>query len=117
MPPNGSIKRRHFSSKSGLVDCGAILCHGPLYFEDVNLERYGRTHGLAQPAVSAVHFGGRFAAWPYLMGAYPPHECIYTLGRQPPGTYSAYHWHRPPLSVRGAIYQAGVVTGLTYIVP
>src|SRR5262245_6274751 len=51
------------------------LCHGPLYFEDENLERRGRSFGLAQPAVSAAHFAGRIAAWPYLAGAYPPHEC------------------------------------------
>ena len=93
------------------------LCHRPLYFEDENLERYGRSHGLLQPACSVVHFSGRFVAWPYLMGAYPPHECIYTLGRTPPGTYVPYHVYRPPLSARGAVYEAGAVTGLIFLVP
>ena len=93
------------------------LCHQPLYFEEENLERYGRSHGLIQPAVSVAHFSGRFVAWPYLMGAYPPHECIYTLGRTPPGSYSPYHFYRPPLSLRGAVYEAGAVTGLMFIVP
>ena len=95
----------------------SALCHRPLYFEDENLERYGRSHGLLQPAWSVVHFSGRFAAWPYLMGAYPPHECIYTLGRTPPGTYVPYHVYRPPLSARGAVYEAGAVTGLIFLVP
>jgi len=86
------------------------LCHRPLYFEDENLERYGRSYGLIQPAVSVAHFSGRFVAWPYLMGAYPPHECIYTLGLTPPGSYSPYHFSRPPLSLRGAVYEEGAVT-------
>src|SRR5262245_53393048 len=93
------------------------LCHRPLYFEDENLERYGRSFGLAQPAVSAAHFAGRIAVWPYLAGAFPPHECIYTLGRGRPGTYTPYGVYRPPVSLRGAIYEAGAVAGLAYLVP
>jgi hypothetical protein len=93
------------------------LCHRPLYFEDENLERYGRSYGLIQPAVSVAHFSGRIAALPYLMGAYPPHECIYTLGRTPPGSYTPYHWYRPPASARGAVLEAGAVTGLLFLVP
>lgn len=93
------------------------LCHRPLYFEDEALERYGRSFGLAQPAVSAAHFAGRIAAWPYLAGAFPPHECIYTLGRGRPGTYTPYGVYRPPVSLRGAIYEAGAVAGLAYLVP
>lgn len=93
------------------------LCHRPLYFEDENLERYGRSFGLAQPAVSAAHFAGRIVMWPYLAGAFPPHECIYTLGRGRPGTYIPYGLYRPPVSVRGATYEAGAVLGLAYLVP
>lgn len=93
------------------------LCHGPLYFEDENLERYGQSFGLVQPAVSAARFYGRAAALPYLMGAYPSRECYYTLGKGTPGTYIPYYLHRPPVSVRGALYQAGAVTGLSFFVP
>jgi hypothetical protein len=93
------------------------LCHRPLYFEEENLERYGRSYGLLQPAVSVAHFSGRVAALPYLAGAFPPHECIYTLGRTPPGSYEPYHWYRPPVSARGAVLQAGAVTGLIFLVP
>lgn len=93
------------------------LYHRPLYFEDEALERFGRSYGLAQPAVSAAHFAGRIAAWPYLAGAFPPHECIYTLGRGRPGTCAPYSVYRPPVSARGALYQAGVVAGFAYLVP
>ena len=92
-------------------------CHRPLYFEDEMLERHGRSYGLLQPAASIAHFTGRGLAWPYLAGAFPHHECVYPLGRQQPGTYAGYHWYRPPLSARGALYEAAVATGLSYIVP
>jgi hypothetical protein len=93
------------------------LCHRPLYFEDENLERHGRSFGIFQPAVSAAHLAGRAAVWPYLAGAYPPHECIYTLGRDRPGSCTDYRLYRPPVSVRGAVYQGAAVTGLSFVVP
>jgi hypothetical protein len=93
------------------------FCHRPLYFEDENLERHGRSYGLVQPAVSAGHFAGRLVAWPYLAGAFPPHECIYTLGRERPGSCAPYRLYRPPVSVHGAIYEAAAITGLSFVVP
>jgi hypothetical protein len=93
------------------------FCHRPLYFEDENLERHGRSLGLLQPAASAAHFAGRTLAWPYLAGAYPPHECVYTLGRERPGSCAAYRLYRPPVSVRGAIYEGAAAAGLSFIVP
>ena len=95
----------------------AAFCHRPLYFEDENLERHGRSFGLVQPAVSAVHFAGRAVAWPYLAGAFPPHECIYTLGRERPGSCAPYQLYRPPVSVHGAVYEAAAITGLSFVVP
>ena len=92
------------------------FCHRPLYFEDENLERHGRSFGIFQPAVSAAHFTGRAVAWPYLAGAFPPHECIYTLGRERPGSYAPYRLYRP-VSVRGAVYEGAAIAGLSFVVP
>jgi len=93
------------------------FCHRPLYFEDENLERHGRSFGICQPAVSAAHFTGRAIAWPYLAGAFPPHECIYTLGRERPGSYVPYRLYRPPVSARGAVYEGAAIAGLSFVVP
>ncbi|MCI0361917.1 MAG: hypothetical protein L0211_25830 [Planctomycetaceae bacterium] len=93
------------------------FCHRPLYFEDENLERHGRSCGLFQPAASAVHFAGRTAVWPYLAGAFPPHECIYTLGRERPGSCASYRFYRPPVSACGAVYEAAAITGLSFVIP
>ncbi len=93
------------------------FCHRPLYFEDENLERHGHSFGCIQPAVSAGHFVGRGLAWPYLAGAFPPHECIYTLGRERPGSCAPYRLYRPPVSVRGAVYEGAAIAGLSFVVP
>jgi hypothetical protein len=89
------------------------LCHKPLYFEDVNLERYGHSHGpLLQPIISGGRFFLTIPALPYLMGLNPPPECLYTLGYYRPGDCAPYMLDPIPLSVRAALYQAGAVTGL-----
>ena len=93
------------------------FCHRPLYFEDENLERHGRSWGCLQPAASTVHFAGRTLAFPYLVGAIPPHECIYTLGRERPGTCAAYRVYRPPVSAHGAATAGATAAGLSFIVP
>ena len=93
------------------------VCHQPLYFEQVNLERYGYSCGVAQPLVSAAHFFGTIPALPYLMAAEPCRQCVYTLGHYRPGTCAPFHLYYPPLSLRGAAAEAGVVTGLFFAIP
>ncbi len=110
------VVQRTWGSRLYSWDATAF-CHGPLYFEDENLERHGRSFGMLQPAVSAGHFTAHFLAWPYLIGATPPRRCVYNLGREPPGTYTPYKVVRPPLSLRGAISEAGAVVALPFIVP
>ncbi|MEM1070547.1 MAG: hypothetical protein AAGI63_16715 [Planctomycetota bacterium] len=94
------------------------LCHTPLYFEDVNLERYGHTHGpLLEPFVQSAHFFGGILVLPYKMGVHPPNECQYALGYYRPG--SCAPWIKPPvpISARGAIAQAATMTGMFWLIP
>ena len=94
------------------------FCHGPLYFEEVNLERYGygrRT--CVQPFVSGAHFFLTIPTLPYQMTAYPPRECIYTLGHYRPGSRVPYRRHRLPWDARAAAVEAGVVVGLVFLIP
>ena len=93
------------------------VCHRPLYFEEVNLERYGYSHGLIQPILSGAHFFGKVPALPYLMTAEPHRDCVYTLGHYPPGSYAPYHIHYPPVSLRAAAVEAAVLTGLIFAIP
>lgn len=94
------------------------LCHNPLYFEDVNLERYGHTHGpVLEPIVQTAHFFGNIAVLPYKMGVHCPTECQYALGYYRPGNCAP--WIKPPvpLSLKGAYSQAAAMTGLIWLVP
>lgn len=94
------------------------LCHKPLYFEEVNLERYGHTAGpLAQPVISSAHFFLNIAVLPYKMGVHMPHECQYALGYYRPGNCAPWIIPPVPLSVRGAWYQAAAMTGTALLIP
>ncbi len=94
------------------------LVHKPLYFEEVNLERYGHTAGpILQPVVSSAHFFANFAVLPYKMGVHSPHECQYALGYYRPGNCAPWITPPVPLSLRGALYQAAAMTGTGLLVP
>lgn len=94
------------------------LMHKPLYFEEVNLERYGHTAGpILQPVVSSAHFFANIAILPYKMGVHLPNECQYALGYYRPGDCAPWITQPVPLSLRGALFQAGAVAGTVALVP
>jgi hypothetical protein len=96
----------------------SALCHKPLYFEDEQLERYGHSFTpCLQPFVSGAHFFTRPFILPYCMGVEPPHECVYALGHYRPGNCAPYMCNPVPLSLRGALIQAGAATGAASILP
>ncbi len=94
------------------------LCHKPLYFEEVQLERYGHEIGpVLQPVVSSAHFFANIAVLPYKMGIHPANECQYALGYYRPGDCAPWTVGPVPLSLRGGIYQAAAVTGVAAALP
>ncbi|TVQ00446.1 MAG: hypothetical protein EA381_07575 [Planctomycetaceae bacterium] len=94
------------------------LMHNPLYFQDVNLERYGHTAGpILQPVVSSAHFFANIATLPYQMGVHLPRECQYPLGYYRPGDCAPWITPPVPLSLRGALFQAGAVGAAVGLIP
>lgn len=94
------------------------LCHKPLYFEDIQLERYGNTrHWLFQPAISGTRFVASIITLPYQMGLAPPNECVYTLGYYRPGDCAPHLRYKIPFNLRAAAFQAAAVGGLIALVP
>jgi len=94
------------------------LCHKPLYFEDVQLERYGHMAGpWLQPFASAAHFFCTMPILPYKMGLELPNECVYTLGYYRPGDCAPYLFDPLPLSVRGMFFEPGAGGGACARVP
>lgn len=93
-------------------------CHKPLYFEDVQLERYGHEWGpIAQPVISTAHFFGDVIVLPYKMGIHPMNECQYSLGHYRPGSCAPWTIGPVPISLRGALMQAKVITGAALVLP
>jgi hypothetical protein len=63
-----------------------VVCYRPLYFEQVNLERYGIGCGpLMTPVASAAHFYGSLTMLPAKVICQPCHSCTCSLGHQRPG--------------------------------
>ena len=55
------------------------------------------------------------ALLPYQIGLNPPNECIYTLGYYRPGDCAPYLIDPVPLSLRGALFEAGALTGGVFL--
>ncbi len=96
----------------------SALCHKPLYFEQVQHERYGHSAGpFRQPWIDGAHFFGSAIMLPYKMALDPPWECEYALGYYRPGSCAPYHIPPFPFSPRAAMAQAGFVVGGIYVIP
>jgi hypothetical protein len=92
------------------------LCHKPLYFENIQLERYGHTHGpIMQPIRSVAHFFVSLATLPYQSAIHPANECEYPLGLYRPGDCAPWLKDPIPISLDGLRRQGLVTTGLAFI--
>lgn len=122
LPTECTLIREEYQPRSWLASTltwkASSLCHKPLYFEEVGLERYGHSVGpIKQPFVSGAHFFGSLAFLPYQMGIHPPHECQYALGYYRPGSCAPWLVPPMPISVRGGLAQAGAMLGGVYAFP
>ena len=96
----------------------SCLCHAPLYFEEINAERYGYTPSYVfQPLISAGRFFLTIPALPYKMLVDRPHDCIYTLGHYRPGSCVPRRWNHLPLDIAAATVEVGVIAGLILLIP
>jgi len=96
------------------------LAYRPLYFEEVNLERYGygmKYVRLAQPIISAGQFFTTVPILPYKMFAEPAGQPVYTLGQYRPGSDVPFRPVYPSLSPSGGIAEAGAAVGLIFLIP
>ncbi|MCA9237535.1 MAG: hypothetical protein KDA44_18805 [Planctomycetales bacterium] len=94
--------------------------HRPLYFEEVNLERYGYTIGpCVQPIISGAHFFLVVPALPYKIAVAPQDTCQYTLGDYRPGDCVPRCWHRPQCGTdgAGAVAEAATAVALVFLIP
>ncbi len=92
--------------------------HRPLYFEEINAERYGYTVSYAlQPVISAARFFATIPALPYKMAVKHPRACVYTLGHYRPGSCAPRRWNRLPWQLTAGVVEVGFIAGLILLVP
>ncbi|MEM9941438.1 MAG: hypothetical protein AAF939_07580 [Planctomycetota bacterium] len=115
--PNLSV--RNYSELSGLPFqahhaswTAHAFQHKPLYFEELNLERYGNEVRF-QNLFSGAHFFGSALILPFKVGQRSPSCCVTTLGHRRPGECVPYQIHRNPMTRRGFFYQALTITALS----
>ena len=93
------------------------LCHKPLFFENIQLERYGHSRGpFIQPVHSTFHFFKSLVLVPYQSAITPANECQYTLGFYRPGNCAP--WLKDdalPITREAIARQALFVTGAAFI--
>ncbi len=91
--------------------------HGPLYFEEVNLERHGYSRGYFQPVVSGLRFFTTAPLLPGLMTIDRPFSLQYELGEERVGSCTPFRSRKTPWNTRAMLVQIGVVTGTSFIIP
>ena len=94
-----------------------LFAHHPLYFEEANLERYGRTCGQLQPALSGLRFFATIPSLPYAMTVHNPYKTYTTLWPYEAGWGAPKVKELRPLEVEPSLVQAGVITGLLFVLP
>jgi hypothetical protein len=100
---------------AGLVP--SLACYQPLYFEDLNSERYGWDAVVYQPFLSTALFYADLAILPYKMTVHHPLACEFNTGYYRPGDAAPYYLYLPPLSGRALIVEAATVTAAVAIFP
>lgn len=92
--------------------------YNPLYFEDFALERYGHTYPCwVQPFASVGKFSVQLVGLPYQMAIDPVCKKMYPLGYYRPGECAPKLCYQIPWNTKAAIAQAGVTTGLFFLIP
>lgn len=99
------------------VERASYVVYQPLYFQQINAERYGWELGIFQPVVSAGQFYGDVLLFPYKFAANPPWQCDTNVGYALPGDPEPLRFLTTPFSWRGVAAQAGVAVGGAAIFP
>lgn len=94
-----------------------LFSHHPLYFEEANLERYGRNCGPLQPAVSGLRFFATIPSLPYAMATHPPRKTYITKWPYEAGWGAPKVKELQPIQAAPTLVQTGAITGLLFVLP
>jgi hypothetical protein len=107
---------RHFAP-THFMWMASNLYHRPLYFEDVQLERYGQVkcNEWCQAAESLGKFGVQLAALPYQVALDYPWAKRYSLGYYRPGDCAPKLHYQVPLNCKAAVTATAFYTGIVFL--
>lgn len=99
-----TLERRHFP-ESKAVEAASYVVYNPLYFQQINTERYGWELGVFQPLVGTAQFYGDVLLFPYKVAVNPPWACEANAGYALPGDAEPLRF-LTPLFVHRSIWKA-----------
>jgi len=93
------------------------VCHGRLYFQQLNFERYGWDLGAFAPLISGLTFLWDFVTWPYALLAEPCRWFDYNTGWCLPGDPVPLLLYPLQISATGFVAEVGTILTLVAIFP
>jgi hypothetical protein len=93
------------------------VAYRPLYFQQINAERYGWDFGVLHPVLSATVFLKDFILWPYHFATAPCRRYEFNSGYCLPGDPVPAMLYPPELSVTGFFAEVGTILALVAIFP
>ena len=109
------MKRNFPESKA--TEVASYVVYNPLYFQQINTERYGWELGIFQPLVGTAQFYGDVLLFPYKVAVNPPWACEANAGYALPGDPEPLRFLTPPFSWRGVAGEVGAAVGGAAIFP
>ena len=95
----------------------SYVCHGRLYFEQINSERYGWNIGVLQAPFSGLRFFWDSFLLPYHLATRPCERVECSTGKCLPGDATPLALYPPELSVTGLLAQTGAVAAGFFVFP
>jgi hypothetical protein len=95
----------------------AYVCHGRLYFDQPNFERYGWDLGVLQPGICLGRFYLDMLTLPYQMGTRVTEHYDCSAGKCLPGDPTPLYLYPPEFSLTGLVLQTGVFVGGAFAFP
>jgi hypothetical protein len=93
------------------------VCHGRLYFQQINAERYGWDLGVLHPVISGLAFLYDFVMLPYHIAMEPCRCFEYNTGWCLPGDQVPLMIYPFQLSATGFVAEVGTIVALVAIFP
>lgn len=93
------------------------VCHGRLYFQQLNFERYGWDLGVFAPLVSSATFLYDFVTWPYHLATEPCRTIEYDTGWCLPGDPVPLLLYPLHVSPSGFVAEVGTILTLVAVFP